>query len=106
MQHRMAKLTPFGRLLLVQRVENLGWTAVQAAEALGVSRATAYKWLRRYRKEGELLFAINVFPLDARPDLHNFYSRLSIVAFVGPRAYKVFAKKTKEITKEDFELFA
>jgi len=52
-QHRMAKLTPFGRLLLVQRVENLGWTAVQAAEALGVSRATAYKWLRRYRKEGE-----------------------------------------------------
>ena len=53
MHHRRAKLTPFGRLLLVQRVEVLGWTAAQAAEALGVSRATAYKWLRRYCEEGE-----------------------------------------------------
>jgi len=52
--HSRAKLTPFGRLLLVQRVEVLGWTAAQAAEALGVSRATAYKWLRRYREEGEV----------------------------------------------------
>lgn len=53
MAHSRAKLTPFGRLLLVQRVEVLGWTAAQAAEALGVSRATAYKWLRRYHEEGE-----------------------------------------------------
>ena len=53
MAHRRAKLTHFGRLLLVQRVEDLGWTPAQAAEALGVSRATAYKWLRRYRGEGE-----------------------------------------------------
>jgi transposase InsO family protein len=50
--HSKAKLTPFGRLLLVQRVEDLGWTPAQTAEALGVSRATAYKWLRRYREEG------------------------------------------------------
>jgi len=50
--HRKAKLTQFGRLLLVQRVEDLGWTPAQAAEAVGVSRATAYKWLRRYREEG------------------------------------------------------
>lgn len=53
MHHRRAKLTPFGRLLLVQRVEVLGWTAAQAAEALGVSRATTYKWLHRYGEEGE-----------------------------------------------------
>ena len=52
MAHSRAKLTPFGRLLLVQRVEELGWTPVQAAEAMGVSRATAYKWLRRYREGG------------------------------------------------------
>ena len=52
MAHRKAKLTQFGRLLLVQRVEDLGWTPAQAAEALGVSRATAYKWLRRHREEG------------------------------------------------------
>jgi transposase InsO family protein len=50
--HRTAKLTPFGRRLLVERVLTEGWPAATAAEMLGVSRATAYKWLRRYRLEG------------------------------------------------------
>jgi len=50
--HRRAKLTPFGRLLIVQRVLELGWTATEAAKAAGVSRATAHKWVRRYREEG------------------------------------------------------
>jgi transposase InsO family protein len=52
MAHRNARLTEFGRLLLVQRITELGWPPAQAAESLGVSRATAYKWLRRYRSEG------------------------------------------------------
>lgn len=52
MQHR-PRLTPFGRLLLVQRVIELGWVPASAAQAVGVSRATAYKWLRRYRELGE-----------------------------------------------------
>ena len=52
MLHRTAKLTPFGRRLLVDRVLIEGWPAATAAEMLGVSRATAYKWLRRYRAEG------------------------------------------------------
>jgi transposase InsO family protein len=51
--HRRAKLTPQGRLLVVERVLVLGWMPAQAAEAAGVSRATVYKWLRRYREEGE-----------------------------------------------------
>jgi transposase InsO family protein len=50
--HRTAKLTPSGRRLLVHRVLLEGWPAATAAEMLGVSRATAYKWLRRYRAEG------------------------------------------------------
>jgi hypothetical protein len=41
MAHRNARLTEFGRLLLVQRIIELGWPAAQAAQALGVSRATA-----------------------------------------------------------------
>ena len=53
MLHRTAKLTPFGRRLLVHRILSEGWPAATAAEMLGVSRATAYKWLRRYRTEGE-----------------------------------------------------
>ena len=52
MAHRRAKLTPFGRLLIVQRVLELGWTVAEAAKAAGVSRATAHKWVRRYRQEG------------------------------------------------------
>jgi transposase InsO family protein len=52
MAHANARLTEFGRLLLVQRITELGWPATQAAESLGVSRATAYKWLGRYRAEG------------------------------------------------------
>lgn len=52
MAHRRAKLTPFGRLLLVQRVEEMGWTVARAAEAVGVSRSTAGKWLLRYRGGG------------------------------------------------------
>jgi transposase InsO family protein len=52
MTHRRAKLTPFGRRILVQRIEEMGWVAARAAEALGVSRATAQKWLKRFREEG------------------------------------------------------
>jgi hypothetical protein len=53
MAHRSARLTEFGRLLLVQRITELGWPPAQAAESLGVSRATAYKWLARYRQHGQ-----------------------------------------------------
>ena len=52
MLHRTAKLTPFGRRLLVERIVIEGWPPATAAETVGVSRATAYKWLRRYRTEG------------------------------------------------------
>lgn len=52
MAHRNAKLTPLGRLLLMQRIEHLGWPVSQAARSLGVSRETAYRWLRRWRAGG------------------------------------------------------
>jgi transposase InsO family protein len=50
--HRNAKLTPSGRALLVERIEHEDWLASDAAEAAGVSVRTAYKWLARYRGEG------------------------------------------------------
>jgi len=49
--HGSAKLTPFSRGLLVERVAE-GWPVARAAEMMGISRATAYKWIRRYREEG------------------------------------------------------
>jgi transposase InsO family protein len=52
MAHRSARLSVFSRQLLVDRVVVLGKPAAMVAYELGVSRATAYKWLRRYRAEG------------------------------------------------------
>ena len=52
MGHRRARLTPFGRYLLVTRILQEGWSVSAAAESLGVSRSTAHKWLRRFREEG------------------------------------------------------
>ncbi|SRR5436309_4551307 len=52
MAHPRAKLTPLGRMLLVQRIVTLGWPMTLAAASLGISRPTAYKWLRRWQHEG------------------------------------------------------
>ena len=52
MRHSNARLTVHARRLLVRRVLERRWPAVRAAEAMGVSRATAYKWVPRYRLEG------------------------------------------------------
>ena len=52
MAHRTARLNMFGRQLLVTRIELDGWPAAKAAEAQGVSRTTAHKWIRRFRAEG------------------------------------------------------
>ena len=46
--HKNARLTPSGRVLLVERIEG-GWPVGAAAEASGVSVRTAYRWLGRYR---------------------------------------------------------
>lgn len=51
--HANARLTPAARRLLVQRVRHEAWGVTEAAEAAGVSRQTAYKWLARYDTEGE-----------------------------------------------------
>jgi transposase InsO family protein len=50
--HPRARLNILGRELLVTRVTTLGWPVATAAEAQGISRATGYKWVRRFRAEG------------------------------------------------------
>ena len=52
MAHPRPRLSVFSRQLLVSRVQ-AGWPAAHVAEQLGISRATAYKWVRRYHAEGE-----------------------------------------------------
>jgi transposase InsO family protein len=50
--HKNARLTPAGRALMAERMEQ-GWTRKAAAEAAGVSTVTAHKWRRRHRLGGE-----------------------------------------------------
>jgi len=50
--HRNARLTPLSRELLVRRILEHGWPVPVAAASMGVSRATAYKWLARYQEAG------------------------------------------------------
>ncbi|HNK17913.1 MAG TPA: IS481 family transposase [Piscinibacter sp.] len=52
--HEHARLTPKGRALLVSRVLDEGWTVADASMAAGVSKRTSYKWLARFKAEGEL----------------------------------------------------
>jgi transposase InsO family protein len=50
--HRNARLTVHGRRLLVERVR-CGRPVAHVAAEMGISRATAHKWIRRWRSEGE-----------------------------------------------------
>ena len=50
--HKGARLTPYSRALLVDRMVRHGLRSEEAAKAAGVSVRTAFKWLRRFREEG------------------------------------------------------
>jgi transposase len=51
--HANARLSVKGRGLLIDRIVGQGWSLTQAAEAAGVSDRTAFKWVARFRGEGE-----------------------------------------------------
>ena len=51
--HGNARTCPRSRKLLVERIESKNWWSRAAAEAAGVSERTAYRWLKRWREEGE-----------------------------------------------------
>jgi transposase InsO family protein len=51
--HANARTCPKSRRLLVDRVLEQGWSVTEAAMAAGVSDRTVYRWLRRFREQGE-----------------------------------------------------
>ena len=63
MAHRRAKLTVLGRQLLVDRILVDGMAVAHAADMVGVSRQTAWKWLRRFEIEG----AVGLEDRSSRP---------------------------------------
>ena len=51
--HANARTCPNSRRLLVERVLAEKWSVTAAAEAAGVSERTAFRWLARWRSEGQ-----------------------------------------------------
>src|SRR5512133_1488777 len=51
--HARAPLSPIGRRRVVERVRARTWSVAAAAEAAGVTERTIYRWLARFRAEGE-----------------------------------------------------
>ncbi len=58
--------------------------------------------LGAYRINDEKLIAKELS--TKKPKLKEFYEKLSFIDFVNDRTYKIFAKRLKEITKEDYEM--
>ena len=52
MSHANARLTPAGRLMLVERIE-AGTTQAEVARQMHLSRGTVAKWWHRWCAEGE-----------------------------------------------------
>ncbi|GEP47781.1 hypothetical protein MSA03_12890 [Microbacterium saccharophilum] len=51
MSHANARLTPAGRLIMVQRIES-GRAVAHVAAEMGISRTTAWRWWRRFQEHG------------------------------------------------------
>ena len=51
--HPKSKGNPYQRKLYLRRVLDESWSVAEASDAAGWSERTGYKWLRRFREDGE-----------------------------------------------------
>jgi len=51
--HQNARMSFYGRVILMNRIISEGWRVADAAKAAGISARTVYKWLARFRAGGE-----------------------------------------------------
>ncbi len=51
--HARAPLSPIGRRRVVDRVRESDWSVAAAAEAAGVTERTVFRWLARFREQGQ-----------------------------------------------------
>ena len=90
MAHRNARLTVHGRRLLIQRVVTGGRPVAHVVKELGCSRATGYKWLARWRAEGDAGLAdrpstAHRLPRKTSPELEARVCALRTALKRGPR---------------------
>ena len=52
-RHKNARLTLHCRRLAIRRIEVEGWSVAKTAEGFAVSQRTVYRWLARFRAEGD-----------------------------------------------------
>jgi transposase InsO family protein len=83
--HANARLTVFSRLALAERVIVEGWPASEVARHFQVSRSTAYKWVRRYRTEGQAGLADRSSRPHRRP--HALPAE-AVIAILDARRYR------------------
>jgi transposase InsO family protein len=86
--HANARLTPAGRLTLVQRIQ-AGRPAAHVAAEMGISRTTAYRWAARYRAEGQAGLAdrpstARTQPHKTPPEVEQAIIRLRVARKLGP----------------------
>src|SRR3954452_3411233 len=87
--HSNARTCPGSRRLLADRVLVEGWSLVAAAEAAGVSERTAWKWVDRFRREGQhgledRSSAPRVVPARTPGDREQLIVWLRELRFTGP----------------------
>ena len=70
--HPKAKGNPYQRKLMICRVEQ-GWSVAEASAAAGWSERTGYKWLQRWRAEGEAGLP------DLEPEKHGFARKVALL---------------------------
>jgi transposase InsO family protein len=75
MAHANARLGPAGRRRLVYLMCELGYPERRAAECLGVSRATAHRWKRRWLEAGEQLRRSGGWAVDGSSRPHRSPTR-------------------------------
>jgi len=75
MAHANARLGPAGRRRLVHLICECGWPERRAAESLGVSRATAHRWKRRWLSASEELKRSGAWTRDRSSRPHRSPAR-------------------------------
>ncbi len=77
---------------------------VDETDKLIVFVSETLKILGTYERKDDYLLSKKLTKKEI--SLRDFYDKLSIITEVGPRTYKVFAKKLKEIEKTDYDNIA
>jgi transposase InsO family protein len=90
MAHSNARLTVYARQLLIARVVGQGRPVAHVVKELGCSRATGYKWLARWREEGDAGLAdrpstAHRRPHKTPPEVETRVCRLRTERKLGPR---------------------